>query len=227
MKKWSIDILNGVETLLKEGKTYDEIGLLYNKSGNAIRSKLNKLKKNKSDYWDFEKNKTKYCLNCGKEIKGYKKFCNNSCAATYNNTKREIKKENVEIKKCLNCGNDVKKGATKFCSYKCLSEYKYKNYITKWKNNEINGLTCKIGSTSEVIRRFIFEKYENKCARCGWHEINPYTGKIPLQVEHIDGNYANNNEENLILLCPSCHSLTPTYGARNKGNGRPRYKNLK
>ena len=44
-------------------------------------------------------------------------------------------------------------------------------------------------------------------------------------MEHIDENYAN-KEENLILLCPSCHSLTPTYGARNKGKGRPRYKNV-
>lgn len=25
---------------------------------------------------------------------------------------------------------------------------------------------------------------------------------------------------NLILLCPNCHSLTPTYKALNKGNGR-------
>ena len=28
------------------------------------------------------------------------------------------------------------------------------------------------------------------------------------------------SEGNLELLCPSCHSLTPSYGGRNKGNGR-------
>ena len=26
--------------------------------------------------------------------------------------------------------------------------------------------------------------------------------------------------ENLKILCPNCHSLTPTFGALNKGNGR-------
>ena len=30
-----------------------------------------------------------YCLQCGKEIPSWKKFCNNSCAATYNNLKRK------------------------------------------------------------------------------------------------------------------------------------------
>ena len=29
-----------------------------------------------------------------------------------------------------------------------------------------------------------------------------------------------NKEENLTLLCPNCHSLTPTYRGANKGNGK-------
>jgi predicted HNH restriction endonuclease len=39
-------------------------------------------------------------------------------------------------------------------------------------------------------------------------------------LEHIDGNAYNNSESNLSLLCPNCHSQTPTYKAKNKGNGR-------
>ena len=51
------------------------------------------------------------------------------------------------------------------------------------------------------------------------------TNKCPLQIHHIDGNYKNNSEENLELLCPNCHSLTHNYGTLNKGNGRDyRYK---
>ena len=50
--------------------------------------------------------------------------------------------------------------------------------------------------------------------------MNPYTGKIPLEVDHIDGDYTNNNENNLTLLCPNCHSLTPTYKGANSGRGR-------
>lgn len=68
------------------------------------------------------------------------------------------------------------------------------------------------------------EKYHCKCAKCGWGEENPYSHTIPLEVEHIDGNFQNNNEDNLILLCPNCHSLTPTYKGANKGNGRKERK---
>jgi predicted HNH restriction endonuclease len=50
--------------------------------------------------------------------------------------------------------------------------------------------------------------------------VNPYTGKIPLEIEHIDGNYMNNDENNLDLICPNCHSLTGTYKSLNLGHGR-------
>lgn len=86
-------------------------------------------------------------------------------------------------------------------------------------NGNENGLkgSCQI---SGHIKRYLFEKYDNKCARCGWSEINKYTNNIPLEIEHIDGNYLNNNEDNLILICPNCHSLTATYKGANRGHGR-------
>ena len=70
------------------------------------------------------------------------------------------------------------------------------------------------------IKTYLLKKYNNKCGRCGWGEMNVYTQNIPLEVEHIDGNYMNNKEENLILLCPSCHSLTQTYKGANRNHGR-------
>ena len=59
-----------------------------------------------------------------------------------------------------------------------------------------------------------------RCARCGWSEVNPVIGRSPLEIDHIDGNAYNNVENNLILLCPNCHALTPTYKNLNKGRGR-------
>lgn len=73
---------------------------------------------------------------------------------------------------------------------------------------------------SRHLRRYIFDKYENKCCICGWSKINPYTNTLPLEIDHIDGNANNNREENLRLLCPNCHSLTKNYRGANKGNGR-------
>jgi predicted HNH restriction endonuclease len=56
--------------------------------------------------------------------------------------------------------------------------------------------------------------------QCGWDKINLHTNKVPIELEHIDGNSTNNELSNLKLLCPNCHSLTSTYKALNKGNGR-------
>lgn len=52
--------------------------------------------------------------------------------------------------------------------------------------------------------------------------MNTKTGKIPLEVNHIDGNAKNNIEENLELLCPNCHSLTHNFRNLNKKSARTR-----
>lgn len=119
---------------------------------------------------------------------------------------------------CLNCNKTIK-NKNKFCSIVCQKEFQYKSYIKEWKNNSVNGLKGEY-QISNYIKTYLFKKYNNQCARCGWSKKNPYTEKIPLEVEHIDGNYKNNKEENLILLCPNCHSLTSTYKGANLNKGR-------
>ena len=56
-------------------------------------------------------------------------------------------------------------------------------------------------SDSPDYRKKAFRTYENKCAVCGYLE----EPKI-LQVHHIDENRANNDLNNLIILCPNCHA---------------------
>lgn len=107
----------------------------------------------------------------------------------------------------------------KYCSNKCQVEYQYNDYISEWKKGNKDGLSGKHW-VSDYIRRYLYEKYHNACSECGWNKTNPFTKKIPLEIEHIDGDYTNNKEENLKLLCPNCHSLTPTYKGANLGNGR-------
>ncbi|MFI1835300.1 HNH endonuclease signature motif containing protein [Streptomyces olivaceoviridis] len=57
------------------------------------------------------------------------------------------------------------------------------------------------------------------CALCG---IGPvWRGKpLPLEVDHIDGDWRNNRVDNLRFLCPNCHSTTDTYRGRGKGRAR-------
>ncbi|MFZ9472493.1 MAG: HNH endonuclease signature motif containing protein [Sediminibacterium sp.] len=54
---------------------------------------------------------------------------------------------------------------------------------------------------------------EEKCEQCG---IKEWNGKwFPLELEHKDGNKYNNRLDNLLILCPNCHSQTDTYRAKN------------
>ena len=57
----------------------------------------------------------------------------------------------------------------------------------------------------ETISRYIRELFNYYCARCGTYCRNKKDNKIVLQVHHIDENPENNDLENLIPLCASCH----------------------
>ena len=80
------------------------------------------------------------------------------------------------------------------------------------------------GSNATVnwIKWYLINSRGEKCELCGWGEVNPHTGNIPIELEHKDGDFRNNCIDNLCLLCPNCHSLTATYKSLNKGKGRPR-----
>ena len=183
---------------------------------------IGKLTQEQLDEW-YNLNKRK-CLYCGEFVPfnnisfhEYKerKFCNNSCAASYTN---KITKRKNRHKFCKNCGTEIIFQNT-YCSLQCQKEFNYNNYINKWKNKQVDGM-CGKYAVSRHIRKYLMDKFNNKCSKCGWGEINPFTKTIPLEVHHKDGNYKNNDESNLDLLCPNCHALTSNYKVANKGNGR-------
>lgn len=125
------------------------------------------------------------------------------------------------MKECLNCTKPTKRNFYKYCSNQCQCDYQFREYIRKWKEGALSGNIGKLfPQLSKHLKRYLLEKYEEKCCQCGWNKRHPITNKVPLEVNHKDGNPFNNTEENLELLCPNCHSLTANFRNLNKGNGR-------
>ena len=54
-----------------------------------------------------------------------------------------------------------------------------------------------------------------ECEICGWAKESA-DGRIPVELDHINGMHTDNRIENLRILCPNCHSLQPTHRGRNK-----------
>jgi 5-methylcytosine-specific restriction endonuclease McrA len=49
------------------------------------------------------------------------------------------------------------------------------------------------------------------CLQTMWSGV-----KIPLELDHINGITSDNRLENLRIICPNCHALTPNYRGKNK-----------
>lgn len=174
------------------------------------------------------------CANCTKQITvlnstlGERNFCSRSCSTTFNNFRRRQKPHIEHVirpvmttyKFCIRCNTQFNKIKYRpmHCSLQCYREGVAEEYLTLWKSGAISGSTKT--SCSKTIRNHLLKLSQNKCSICQWSKVNPATGKVPLEIDHVDGDHTNNSCANLRVVCPNCHSLTPNYRALNKGNGR-------
>lgn len=162
------------------------------------------------------------CGWCGTTVSGGAKFCSRSCAAKHNN-RHFPKRVKIQQSTCKICGVALtKQSQREFCGNTCAGQAKHNKHVEAWLSGETTGLDSGLTAT-ETVRKYLQKTRGNKCESCGWCQINLHTGRVPLQVDHIDGDWSNNKEGNLRLLCPNCHSLTETYGSGNRGKGRPFY----
>lgn len=152
-----------------------------------------------------------YCLiGCGNPVfsRSLKaKYCSTACAKL----RFEQRRGN-----CLQCATKLKTNQYKYCSIHCQRAFEFQSRVTELESGNYSTYSC-----NQFIRRYPIHRFGEKCSRCGWARRHAKTGRVPVEVEHIDGDWRNNSVENLTLLCPNCHSLTNTFRALNRGRGRP------
>ena len=148
------------------------------------------------------------CQECG-QITTNPMFCSRSCAVKVTNRSRK----RGEL--LCQCGRRLKQKSPASICQSCQEA----DRLQKWLRGEIAAdSTSPNKPLAFWARRYLLDAANHKCTQCGWGQPHPDDGKVPLNIDHIDGNRYNNLFVNLRVLCPNCHSLTPTYCGRNRGN---------
>jgi len=174
---------------------------------------------NRACYAEYTKRQAKrmfVCKCCGKEVKvnrhkdyydyrsgkkEVRKYCSKNCADVGKTKPRENRI-------CLNCDNEFevlpmpsREKQDLLCSKKCIYEY----YRGKRHPNWLGGISFEPYGIefNNKLKMFIREQYDYTCQECGVKE----NGKNHV-CHHVDYNKQNNQRDNLIILCRSCHMKT-------------------
>lgn len=82
----------------------------------------------------------------------------------------------------------------------------------RWNKDRTLKDSAKKYSTKGGRRNHLIVKRGERCQICNLEKWQDK--KLSFEIHHIDGNRFNNEDDNLQILCPNCHSQTPNF--RNK-----------
>jgi len=151
----------------------------------------------------------------------------------------------MKCKKCK-CEHDGSFGSGRFCSRACANSRVFSEQSKKKKsdankkrvrengkwgamltpNTDESIKKCKRTWKKKLLlsnfeslnewakRKRVIIEQEYRCHKCKLDEW--MSEPIALEIEHLNGEHTDNRRENLIALCPNCHSLSVTWRGRNK-----------
>ena len=188
-----------LEKLIKNNMSQIQIAKFYNLSQTTIRYWINKfcLKTNKKQFAKSPKWSIEELIEAIKQSKTYTnvfKILKLSVnGGNHKTIKKYIKKHNIDISHFnKNFRPSIKRYA--------LGEILVKN------SPYVSSVSLKKRLLKDCI---LLEQ----CYICGLKNIwNNF--KLTLELDHINGEHADNRLENLRILCPNCHSQTETFGTK-------------
>lgn len=96
-----------------------------------------------------------------------------------------------------------------------------------WSKGKTGLHRSKIPLSEILVRNSSYQSYKLKnrlyaaglkkpqCEICSWAQYST-DGRLPLELDHINGDRHDNRLSNLRILCPNCHSLQPTHRGKNR-----------
>jgi hypothetical protein len=92
---------------------------------------------------------------------------------------------------------------------------RFKNFHKGYKLEDVLIKNSPYLSTNNLKHRLYREGVkEKKCEDCNIKQWN--NKEIIFELDHIDGDNSNNCINNLKILCPNCHSQTPTFRGKKR-----------
>ncbi len=153
-----------------------------------------------------------YCKECEKKVSKAYASKNPQVRIDWRNGLRKGISRKKPRKACRNCGVACKTLEQIYCSRRCSQERVFQDNMLVF---QFGGMPFVEGS---ALRRALLRHFGHSCQEC---KLQEWRGqKMPLEVDHINGDPSDHRLANLRLLCPNCHALTPNHKGRNKGNGR-------
>ena len=188
--------------------------------------------KARRDAYDLSAVECKLCTNKIPYEKRRNSFCSQSCNASYQNYGKDrwagkrsdspSRLRKVE-KHCKRCSQPMRAlPDVQHCSFTCANSDKRDILVSDWLAGLIEGHTGKTLQIRGWLRQYILDQAGSACSICGWAKRHSVDGKPLVEIDHIDGNAANSRPDNLRVLCPNCHSETPTFRNRNAKSSRDR-----